>query len=111
MSTAVAFRDLMDRSRLDGRGVRFVDDPTALPEGTTTLVVDLVRHGVAVVAPLVDRGVRVVGVVPHVDHPLRADAAAAGLQVVARSWFFAHLDEVVGPVLRPQDPDDQPSAR
>lgn len=111
---AVAFPDLMDRSRFEGRMVAHVSDLDRLPEGTTMLLVDLRRHPLDAAASRAQDGVRVVGVVPHVDHPLRTAAEAEGLEVVARSWCFSHLDELVGPVSGPGPaqepgmPKDQP---
>ena len=103
----VAFPDLMDRSRFEGRAVELVSTLDRLPEGTTMLLVDLRRHTVDAAASWSAHGVRVVGVVPHVEHPLRAAAEAEGLEVVARSWCFSHLDELVGPVSGP-DPAQEP---
>ncbi|MFN7147438.1 MAG: hypothetical protein ACK4YP_26970, partial [Myxococcota bacterium] len=54
----VAFPDLMDRSRFEGRMVNHVGDLERLPEGTTTLLVDLRRHTVDAAARWSAHGVR-----------------------------------------------------
>ncbi len=91
--------DLMDRSRLAGRPVRFVGDPAELvpaSAGVGLVVVDLSRQGVLDPASdVAAAGVRVVGFAPHVDDELRAAATAAGIEVVARSRFFGRLDDVL----------------
>lgn len=108
--------DLMDRSRLAGLSPRFaaslaelvelVDAPGATGTGSCTVVVDLARPGALDVAiDLAARGVRVVGFAPHVDDELRTRAAAGGVQVVARSRFFAGPAQVLG------NPNVQPPSR
>lgn len=85
--------DLMDRSRLSALDVEFVRDLAELAErgpGAELVVADLARPDVVGLATdLVAAGVRVVGFAPHVDDELRAAAAAVGVEVLARSRFFA----------------------
>jgi hypothetical protein len=105
--------DLMDRSRLAGVSPTFA---SSLPElvglvSTTgpaacTVVMDLSRPGALDTAvDLAARGARVVGFAPHVDDELRTRAAAGGVQVVARSRFFAGPAQVLG------NPNVQPPSR
>lgn len=107
--TVVALvRDLMDRSRfgaLSSRGVQvhFVRDAPALlallAEGddATTVVVDLAApdalEAVAGAAPT-SRAHRVVAFGSHVDRERLDRAHAAGAEVLARSAFFARLDDL-----------------
>jgi hypothetical protein len=113
-SAVIAFvPDLMDRSRLAGLAPSFARSAEQLGElveaqagGPCTVVVDLARTGaLAAAVELAGRGVRVVGFAPHVDAELRDAASAAGLEVVARSRFFADPAQVVG------YPDVQPPSR
>lgn len=113
-SALVAFvPDLMDRSRLAGLSPTFA---ASLPElvgladvagtGSCTAVVDLARPGALDAAiDLATRGVRVVGFAPHVDDELRTRAVTGGVQVVARSRFFAAPAQVLG------NPNVQPPSR
>ena len=113
-AVVVAFLpDLMDRSRLASLRPRFavtVDQLGELVDAVgvehCTVVVDLTRPGaLAAAAEQVARGVRCIGVAPHVDAELRAAAVDAGVQVVPRSRFFADPAQVVG------SPDVQPPSR
>lgn len=92
--------DLMDRSRLSAHDVEFVRDVAELVErgaAAALVLVDLARPAVVAAATeLVVSGVRVVGFAPHVDDELRAEAAAAGVEVLPRSRFFGQLDSLVG---------------
>jgi hypothetical protein len=91
--------DLMDRSKVAAAGdVTFVSRPADLAvagEGADVVVVDLTRPGVVeVVGDL--RG-RVIGFANHTSRDVMAAARAAGCeQVLARSEFFARLDELLG---------------
>ncbi len=101
MTGIVAFvPDLMDRSRLGNRPIELVADLERLASaapGATLVVVDLARAGALTsAAAIVDAGTRVLGYAPHVDDDLRRAAAASGVEVVTRSRFFGHLDEVLG---------------
>lgn len=98
---ALAFvPDLMDRSRLSALDVEFVRDLAELADrgaGAELVVVDLARPGTLPAAiRLVAAGVRVVGFAPHVDDELRATAASGGVEVLARSRFFADPGSAVG---------------
>jgi hypothetical protein len=90
--------DLMDRSKVAAAGdVTFVSRPADLAvagEGADVVVVDLTRPGVVeVVGDL--RG-RVIGFANHTSRDVMAAARAAGCeQVLARSEFFARLDELL----------------
>ena len=105
--------DLMDRSRLRALAPTFaasleelVGLVDAAGTGSCTAVVDLARPGA--LDPSVDlaaRGVRVVGFAPPVDDELRTRAVAGGVQVVARSRFFAAPAQVLG------SPNVQPPSR
>lgn len=100
MTDVVAFiPDLMDRSRLGARPVRLVsslDQLLVAAPAASLVLVDLARPGtLESAASIVASGTRVVGFAPHVDDALRNDAAASGIQVVTRSWFFGHLDELI----------------
>lgn len=105
--------DLMDRSRLAAFGPRFAATAAELGElvdaagvERCTVVVDLTRPGaLAAAADQVARGVRCIGVAPHVDDDLRAAAVDAGVRVVARSRFFADPAQVLG------SPNVQPPSR
>lgn len=101
MTRIVAFvPDLMDRSRLGHRPVELAADLEQLASaapGAAIVVVDLSRPGaLGAAASLVGSGTRVVGFAPHVDDELRRSAASSGVEVVTRSRFFGHLDEVLG---------------
>jgi hypothetical protein len=100
MSGVVVFiPDLMDRSRLGARPVEVVPSLEQLrvqAPGSSLVVVDLARPGaLEAAAPLVGSGPRVLGFAPHVDDDLRRAAAESGVEVVTRSWFFGHLDDVI----------------
>lgn len=105
--------DLMDRSRLAALGPTFATTVGQLGELVDAagverciVVVDLARPGALdAAAEQVARGVRCIGVVPHVDAELRVAAVDAGVQVVARSRFFADPAQAVG------YPDVQPPSR
>jgi hypothetical protein len=105
--------DLMDRSRLAALGPRFAATVAQLGELVDAagvehcvVVVDLARPGgLAAAAEQVARGVRCIGVAPHVDAELRDAAVDAGVQVVARSRFFADPAQVLG------SPNVQPPSR
>lgn len=82
--------DLMDRSKVSAAapGATFVGRPEALAEaaaGADVVVLDLSRPGVLDVLPLPGR---VVGFASHVDRDTLDRAAAAGVEVMARSAFF-----------------------
>jgi hypothetical protein len=91
--------DLMDRSKVAAAGdVTFVSRPADLAvagEGADVVVVDLTRPGVVEVVG--DLGGRVIGFANHTSRDVMAAARAAGCeQVLARSEFFARLDELLG---------------
>jgi len=92
--------DLMDRSKVAAAGaVTFVARPADLAgasEDADVVVVDLTRPGVVdALAGLGDR--RVIGFANHTSRDVMAAARAAGAeQVLARSEFFARLDELLG---------------
>ena len=90
--------DLMDRSRLDSVGdVTFVATPAELATATAeVVVVDLSRPGVLEALSQLS-GVRTIGFGSHVDEELLDAARAAGCdEVLARSRFFARLDQLLG---------------
>lgn len=105
--------DLMDRSRLAALGPTFAPSVAQLGELVDAagverciVVVDLTRPGALdAAAEQVTRGVRCIGVAPHVDAELRSAAVDAGVQVVARSRFFADPVQVLG------SPNVQPPSR
>lgn len=89
--------DLIDRSKVAAAGdVTFVDRPAALARVEADLiVVDLMRPGVLEALPGVAG--RVIGFARHTEPALMASAQDAGCEVVlARSAFFARLDELLG---------------
>ena len=90
--------DLMDRSRLGGRGITFVPTPAVLADADAEVyVVDLSRAGVLDALDAL-RGRKVIGFGSHVDTELLRAARAAGCDtVLARSAFFARLDDVLAP--------------
>ncbi len=93
--------DLMDRSKVAAAAPRvtFVPDPQQLAEvaareAADLVVVDLTRPGVLDALP--DVSVPVVAFANHTRRDLMDAAAAAGAeQVLARSAFFARLDDLV----------------
>ncbi len=98
--------DLMDRSRVAAAGVEvsFVAGPEALAAAAAgadvvvVVVVDLGRPGVVEVLPqVVATGARVLGFGSHVDRATLRAAAEAGCEAMARSRFFAGVDELLGP--------------
>jgi DNA-binding NarL/FixJ family response regulator len=93
--------DLLDRSKVAAAGdVSFVDRPEQLAEAATSsaadvVVVDLTRPGVVDVVR--DIPVPVIAFANHTRRDLMEAAIAAGAsQVMARSAFFARLDELLG---------------
>jgi hypothetical protein len=91
--------DLMDRSKVAAAGqVTFVSRPgelAAASEGADVVVVDLTRPGVVDV--LGGLSGRVIGFANHTSRDVMDAARAAGCeQVLARSEFFARLDELLG---------------
>ena len=101
MTRVVAYvPDLMDRSKVKAAApeATFVADPAALAVAATSadlVVVDLTRPGVVEVLPSIES--RVVGFANHTARQVLDDARAAGCgQVMARSAFFARLDELLG---------------
>jgi hypothetical protein len=84
--------DLMDRSRVSAAvaGVEFARDAAACA-GADVVVVDLARHGDALVAiRAAAPAARIVAFGPHVDDALLDRARRDGAdRVVARSRFFA----------------------
>ena len=93
--------DLLDRSKVAAAGdVSFVTNPGQLAEaasssGADMVVVDLTRPGVLDVVK--DIPVPVVAFANHTRRDLMEAATAAGAsQVMARSAFFARLDELLG---------------
>ncbi len=90
--------DLMDRSKLAGLGadVTFVAAPSQLADvDADVVVVDLSRPGVLEVLGGLDAP-RTIGFGSHVDRELLDAARAAGCQeVLPRSRFFAHLEELL----------------
>jgi hypothetical protein len=101
--TVVAYvPDLMDRSKVQAAApsvtlARTPGDLLAVAGPGVTAVVDLSRPGVLdVLAPLVASGARVIGFGSHVDKDVLAAARSAGCEeVLARSAFFARLDELL----------------
>ena len=99
MTTVVAYvPDLMDRSKVAAAhpGVTFVGRPGALTEaaaGADLVVLDLSRPGVLAVLPLAAR--RTIGFASHVDTDTLDAAAAAGVEVMARSVFFRKVQELL----------------
>ena len=97
--TVVAFvPDLIDRSKVAAAGdVVFVDQPEALVNAPGDIVVvDLMRPGVLEVLPAL-RGRRVIGFGRHTERARLEAATAAGCgEVLPRSSFFPHLDELLG---------------
>ncbi len=101
MSRIVAYvPDLMDRSKVAAAGdVVFASRPgdlAGLSEGADVVVVDLTRPGaVDALADLGER--RVIGFANHTSRDAMDAARNAGCeQVLARSEFFARLDELLG---------------
>ena len=94
--------DLLDRSKVAGAGadVMFVDQPADLPaavaaHGAELVVVDLNRPGVVDMLGAV--GAPVIGFSKHTNREAMDAAVAAGAdQVLARSAFFARLEELLG---------------
>lgn len=87
--------DLMDRSRLEPLGVRFVARLEDVPDGTEVLVVDL--HRVRDLAGRLPAVPRVVGYGSHVDRDTLDAARAAGVgEVYARSEFFRRAADLLG---------------
>ena len=91
--------DLMDRSKVAGAGdVTFVSRPAdlaAASEAADLVVVDLTRPGV--VEALDGLSGRVIGFANHTSREVMTAARAAGCEeVLARSEFFARLDELLG---------------
>lgn len=102
MSRVVAYvPDLMDRSRVAaGPGeITFVNDLAGLASAAVeadVVVVDLTRPGVLEVVPTL--GGRVIGFANHTERELMESARAAGCAtVLARSAFFGHLGQLLGP--------------
>ena len=99
MTVALFVPDLMDRSKITAvvPGAVVVARLTELHgDSGDTVVVDLSRPGVLdAVAPLAGRGVRVVGFASHVDRAGLEAARAAGVEVFARSAFFARIPELL----------------
>ena len=102
MKRVVAYvPDLMDRSKVNGSpaDVTFVARPAELAEAAETaaadlVVVDLTRPGVVEALPAVK--VPVIGFANHTNREAMEAARAAGAgQVMARSAFFARLDELL----------------
>lgn len=102
MKRVVAYvPDLLDRSKVAAAGdVRFVTRPEDLAAAATAssaelVVVDLTRPGVVEVVG--DIPVPVIAFANHTRRDLMDAAVAAGAgQVLARSAFFARLDELLG---------------
>ena len=96
--TVVAYvPDLMDRSKIAAAAhVIFVDDPKALIDAPgDVVVVDVMRPGVLEVLPAL-QGRRVIGFGRHTERALLEAASAAGCdEVLPRSSFFPHLDELL----------------
>ena len=99
MSRIVAYvPDLIDRSKVAAAGdVTFVSRPADLPaasEEAEVVVVDLTRAGVVDVLGSLHG--RVVAFANHTARETMAAARAAGCdQVMPRSDFFSHLDELL----------------
>lgn len=104
MQSVVAYvPDLMDRSKVSAAAgdVRFVARPEALATAAAAadlVVVDLGRPGVIdALADVAALGVRVIGFGSHVDREVLDEARAAGCsQVLARSAFFAQINQLLG---------------
>ncbi len=97
--------DLMDRSKVAAAGdVTFVARPadladTATASGADLVVVDVTRPGVVDALPQIP--VRVLGFSKHTNREAIEAARAAGAdQVLARSAFFARLDELLAGSVR-----------
>jgi hypothetical protein len=94
--------DLMDRSRLGGHTIEFVNAPALLPvvaTGAHLVLVDLSRPGVFdVLDAVVDGADRVVGFAPHVEDEALALATGHGVEAMARSVFFRRVDELLAAV-------------
>jgi hypothetical protein len=95
--------DLMDRSKVSAAAgeVRFVPRPESLAAAAASadlVVVDLSRAGVMdALADVAALGVRVIGFGSHVDRDVLDEARAAGCsQVLARSAFFAQINQLLG---------------
>ena len=98
MTTLAYIPDLMDRSRLGGLDVTFVDHPDDLLRATDgdVVVVDLARPGVLDIVGRVTTG-RTIGFGSHVDAALLEAARTAGCdEVMARSEFFRRVKELLG---------------
>lgn len=92
--------DLLDRSKVAAAGdVSFVGRPdqlaeTAVSSGAELVVVDLTRPGVVEV--IGDISVPVIAFANHTRRDLMEAATAAGAtEVMARSTFFARLDQLL----------------
>ena len=90
--------DLMDRSKVAAAGdCVFVSKPgdlAALCPAADVVVVDLTKPGVVDV--LADLDARIIGFANHTSRDVMAAARAAGCeQVLARSDFFARIDELL----------------
>ncbi len=86
--------DLMDRSRLEPLGVRFVDRLEDIPAGVAVVVVDLRRAGD--LAGRLPATARVIGYGSHVDRETLAAARAAGVgEVYPRSEFFRRAADLL----------------
>lgn len=101
MSRVIAYvPDLMDRSKLAAAGdVLFVARPADLAGLSATaevVVIDLTRAG-AVEALSDLGGSRVIGFANHTSRDVMAAARQAGCEeVLARSEFFARINELLG---------------
>lgn len=99
MSRIVAYvPDLMDRSKVAAAGdCIFVSRPAdlaALCPAADLVIVDLTRPGVVDV--LGDLDARIIGFANHTARDVMDAARAAGChQVMARSDFFARIDELL----------------
>ena len=91
--------DLMDRSRLGGRAIEFVNAAALLPvvaAGASLVLVDLSRPGVFdVLDAVVESADRVVGFAPHVDDEALALAIGHGVEALPRSVFFRRVEELL----------------
>ena len=90
--------DLMDRSKVAAAGdCVFVSKPgdlAALCPAADVVVVDLTKPGVVDV--LADLDARIIGFANHTSRDVMDAARAAGCeQVLARSDFFARIDELL----------------
>ncbi|MFN2504062.1 MAG: hypothetical protein ABR540_07510 [Acidimicrobiales bacterium] len=93
--------DLLDRSKVAAAGeVTFVSRPDVLAEaaaaaGADVVVVDLTRPGVLEALPGI--GIPVIAFANHTRRDLMdAAAAGGGAEVMARSAFFARIEELLG---------------